>query len=339
MPPTTALDGRLVVVWRITEACDLGCAYCGYGRDLLRPRAEADPGAVLAWGRVLRDYAQAAGREVMVSWLGGEPLRWPPLLEVAQVFRREYQLSLSVTTNGTALSSERVRRQLTRDFSELVLSLDGPPAWHDTLRQAPGLNRRLRANIQQVRELKEREGSKLRLGVNTVLMRENVSEFEALCQTAAEWGIETLTFNGLGGRDRPEFFPDHRLLPKQVAWLRDALPGIRARMARLGLTICGSEPYLERLAASAAGQALPIGVDEGGQGCRAGDSFLFVDEQGRVSPCSYTSEAYGYRLATLQTPEAVRTLPARWAADRQRHPAAACADCLSTQVFGKFWYS
>jgi len=58
-----------------------------------------------------------------------------------------------------------------------------------------------------------------------------------------------------------------------------------------------------------------------------------------VSPCSYTPETFGYPLAELQTPEAVASLPKRWAQDRQRQLAAACADCPSTQVFGKFWYS
>jgi AdoMet-dependent heme synthase len=332
-------DGRLVVVWRVTEVCDLGCAYCGYSRDLPRRRAEADPAAVLAWGRVLAGYAALTGREVRVSWLGGEPLRWPPMLEVARVFRQDYHLRQSVTTNGTTLHSEPVRRALVADFDELVLSLDGAPELHDRLRDAPGLYHRLRANIQALRELKEREGAGLRLGVNTVLMRENVYALEVLCRTAAEWGVETLTFNALGGRDRPEFYPDHRLWPEQVTWLRSALLGLRARMAALGLTIMGGERYLDRLAASALGQALPIDGHVGQGICRAGESFLFVDELGRVSPCSFTPDVYGYPLSDLPTPEAVMGLPERWAAHRRHQLAAPCADCPSTQVFGKFWYS
>jgi MoaA/NifB/PqqE/SkfB family radical SAM enzyme len=333
---TPSSDERLVVVWRITQACDLRCAYCGYSRALKRARAEADPCAVLAWGRVLSDYARRAGRDVLVSWLGGEPLRWPPLLDLARIFRQDYGLSLSVTTNGVALSSEHVRRRLVADFSEVTVSLDGRPELHDRLRQSPGLYHRVRDSIERLRELMHREGGGPRLRLNTVLMRDNVYEFEALCKTAAGWGIEALTFNALGGRDRPEFYPDHRLLPEHVAWLREALPGIRARAVAVGLTICGSERYLERLTASAAGRARPMGTGQS-QGCRAGETFLFVDEQGRVSPCSHTSETYGYPLAELGSPEAVGSLPERWARDRQRHLAAACSDCLSTQVFGKFW--
>lgn len=328
---------RLVVVWRVTEACDLRCAYCGYSGDLPRSRTEADVSAVVTWGRVLRDYAQLTGREVMVSWLGGEPLRWPPLLEVARTFRQEDRLSLSITTNGTPLASEQVRQQLVADFAELTLSLDGPPELHDHLRQSPGLWRRLEEGVKRLRELRDRAGSRLRLRINTVLMRDNVLAFEEVCRTAADWGIDSITFNGLGGRDRPEFYPGHRLLPEQVAWLRATLPGLQAHWAKQGLTIYGSEVYLDRLAALALGQLLPVGVEPGNP-CRAGEAFLFVDELGRVSPCSFTSASYGYPLADLSTPEAVCHLPARWAQARQHQRAVTCADCPSTQVFGKFWY-
>ena len=333
---TAKPEERLVVVWRITQACDLGCAYCGYSRVLKRDRAQADARSVLAWGRVLSDYAKRAGRDVMVSWLGGEPLRWPPLLDVSRVFRQDYGLSLSVTTNGTTLGSEHVRQRLVADFAEVTVSLDWPPELHDRLRQSPGLYHRLRDDIGQMRDLMRIAGGGPRLRLNTVLMRDSIYEFEALCQTAAAWGIEALTFNGLGGRDRPEFYPEHRLLPEQVARLRQALPGIRERAAAHGLTICGSERYLDRLAASSAGWAQPVSA-EPGNACRAGASFLFVDEQGRVSPCSYTSEVHGRTLAELGTPEAVSSLPERWARERQRQLTAACADCPSTQVFGKFW--
>src|SRR5512134_498073 len=91
---------RLLVIWRVTEACDLGCAYCEYRRGLRQPRRSAEAGAVLAFGRVLAEYAEVTGREVMISWLGGEPLLWPPLWDVSATLRREHKLALSLTTSG-----------------------------------------------------------------------------------------------------------------------------------------------------------------------------------------------------------------------------------------------
>ena len=110
----------LVVVWRITEACDLACPFCAYDRRLRRARASANPAEVLAFGTVLRDYARAAQRSVLVSWLGGEPLLWPPVWEVSRIFVEECGLRLSATTNGTALRSAAVRENSARYFSELT---------------------------------------------------------------------------------------------------------------------------------------------------------------------------------------------------------------------------
>ena len=334
-----ASSDRLVVVWRVTEACDLRCAYCGYSGELPRRRAEADLAAVLAWGRVLGDYAAQARREVMVSWLGGEPLGWPGWQAAARKFRQDYGLGLSVTTNGTRLEAEAVRQALVSDFAELTLSLDGPPAVHDGLRQAPGLSRRLERGVRLLRELRDRQGSALRLRLNAVLMRETVHALDALCRIAAGWGFDLLTFNGLGGRDRPEFFPEHRLLPEHLDELRAALPGLRSHWAAQGLTLCGSEQYLARLAAAAAGRPVPVDAGPGNVCQRSGEAFWFVDESGWVSPCSYTSAIYGRRLADLAAPEALRALPEEWAQARREALAPACGDCPSTQVFGKFWYA
>src|SRR5207253_8815997 len=70
---------RLVVVWRINEACNLACGFCGYSREVVRPRASASADQVRALGASLAAYGHAQGRAVLASWLGGEPSWWRPL--------------------------------------------------------------------------------------------------------------------------------------------------------------------------------------------------------------------------------------------------------------------
>ena len=321
---------KLVVVWRITEHCDLGCHFCAYSRTRRRPRGMADRDQVLAFGALLSQYAAASSRDILVSWLGGEPLRWPPVFEISHIFKRNYHLRLGVTTNGAALNSPTVRQRLVEDFDELTISLDGLGAVHDQLRGAPGLFERLRVNIVHLSALRTRLGRGPRLRVNTILMRDNIQDFEDLCRTLAEWGIEELTFNALGGRDRPEFYPAHRLLPEHIEWFRAALPDIRARLAQCGLTILGSEQYLNRLTASARNYSLPI------TNCSPGQRFLFVDERGFVSPCSFTMHGYGLHLSEIGSPADLCQLPRLFAARQHAETLAPCLDCPSTQVFGKF---
>ena len=315
---------RLVVVWRINEACNLACGFCGYSREVVRPRASASAEQVRALGAEQAAYGRAQGRAVLVSWLGGEPFLWRPLLGISRDFKRELGLQVAVTTNGIALRSARVRRALCADFAQLTVSVDGLGAFHDAVRGRAGLFDELRANVMALSELKARMRTGPLMRVNTILMRDNVEQFEALCVALAGWGVEEVTFNALGGRDRPDFFARHRLLPAHAAWLREELPAIRARMARLGLSVCGSEGYSARIVQAIEGVPAPVAD------CEAGQRYLFVDERGRVAPCSFTLEEYG------QATEDIHALPGMFAARRREKRAAACANCVSTNVFGKF---
>jgi MoaA/NifB/PqqE/SkfB family radical SAM enzyme len=320
----------LVIVWRVTEVCDLTCPFCAYGRGLTPARACADLPELQRAGRLLGDYAAQSGRTILVSWLGGEPLTWPPLLTLSRQFKQIYGLRLSVTTNGARLNSPAVQAALMEDFDELTVSIDGLAATHDRLRGRAGLWAGLESGLRRLAERKAAVGGGPRLRVNTVLMRETLGEFEALCEILAGWGVEEVTFNALGGRDRPEFYSDHALTVQDVAWLRGRLPGLRARVAARGLMIRGGPAYLERLHATGAGQPWPI-LD-----CGPGQAFWFIDERGRVAPCSFTTGGYGLPLSELRHVSDLEKLPARFAALQRGRRLAVCDDCPSTQVSGKF---
>ena len=330
VPVSGKSGGALVVVWRISEQCGLACPFCGYSRALTRARAVADPAQVLAFGARLSAHAAASMSSVLVSWLGGEPLDWKPLAELSRTFKHEFGLRVGVTTNGMALRSETVWRELAADYEEVTVSVDGVGALHDQLRGAPGLYQRVADGVRALRQMSRQSGAGPRLKVNTVLMRDNVEQFETLCVEVAAWGVEELTFNALGGNDRPEFHPQHRLCPEQLAWLRAALPAIRAQVAPLGMRIAGSGKYLDRLEAAARGTAVPVAD------CGPGQRFLFIDERGVAAPCSFTGSGYGVPIDELVSPPAIEHLPRRFALRRQAAMLAPCRDCLRTQVFGKF---
>lgn len=317
----------LVAVVRVTARCNLGCRFCAYSAGLDRPRRDADPEQLLRFGEALAGYADSRGRIAHLSWLGGEPLLWTPLRDLAErLASHAPALTLGLTTNGTPLQSPAIRDHVARCYEIVTISADGLGPWHDEVRGAKGAFARLE---RAVSELAAR-GPQLTLRVNTILMHQSVRDLPELVATVARWGVRELTFNQLGGADRPEFHPAHRLTSDDVAWLRGALPGIRADAARLGVRVLGSAAYEARIEASS--NALPVAVEDCGPGTR----FVFVDEDGIASPCSFTGPDYGIPLAQLDTPAAIEGLPALWRARRAQHRAAACADCLSTQVFGKF---
>lgn len=319
---------RLVVVWRVTERCDTACAFCAYDVRLRRPRRELNEPEAMRFGGLLASWAGAARRDVLLAWLGGEPLLWPPLQRVTYALRAR-GLRLALTTNGRALADPRWRRFAFQALDELTVSLDGPPAIHDRLRLRPGLGATVLGALSELRALR---GGAVRplLRVNTVLMRDNVEHFEELAALVAKAGADELTFNGLGGRDRPEFFPAQRLRPVDVTTLTMALEAARGGAARHGMRIQASVPYLARLAASASLQPMPV-VD-----CGPGQGFWFVEVDGQLAPCSFTTESAAVPIGELRTEADLSRLPARLAEARARSRAACCDDCPSTQVHQKF---
>ncbi len=317
----------MVIVWRITERCNLTCKFCGFDRELPRPRHDADPQGILALGALLSEYQRQTGDAVLVSWLGGEPLLWPPLTNLTRAFRNEYRLAVSTTTNGTSLASAAVRAHLLEHYSELTVSLDAIGTLHDQLRGWPGGYATLQRDVTALAEEKRARGQGPVLRANVLLMRGTLSGFEQLCGELAGWGIEEITFNQLGGNDRPEFYPAHRLLPEQAEHLAKHLPRLRRELAAQGLSLIGGEGYLRRIQATARGDQLPI------SDCQPGRSFLFIDESGRIAPCSFTVSAYGVPVSAVKSVEDLSRLPVRFSAQTR---VTACEDCHSTQVFEKF---
>ena len=119
-------------------------------------------------------------------------------------------------------------------------------------------------------------------------------------------------------------------MPEQIARFHAALPALRARLAPRGLAILGGENYLDRLTASSLNLQSPI------YNCSPGQQFLFIDERGFVSPCSFTTQGYGIHLNEIRTLDDLHQLPTRFAKRKRRQILASCFDCPSTQVFGKF---
>src|SRR2546425_166815 len=168
----------MIVVWRITQRCNLSCPFCAYDRKSSWPRREADASVVRRFGAVLAEYQRATGDGVLVSWIGGEPFLFPQLSELTVLFTQELGLRLSATTNGTTLGSAAMRAHILAHYTELTVSVDGIGAVHDGLRGWRGGYEALRVAVVQLAETKLKDQHGPRLRANVVLMRQTIADFE-----------------------------------------------------------------------------------------------------------------------------------------------------------------
>jgi MoaA/NifB/PqqE/SkfB family radical SAM enzyme len=320
----------MIVVWRITERCNLSCPFCAYDRTLQRSRRTIEIESAKRFGRTLAEYQTQTGDSVLVSWLGGEPFLFAHLQDLTSFFKTELGLRISATTNGTMLNNQASQDHILNCYDELTVSVDGVGSVHDALRGWSGGFASLRHSVCQLAVAKRLRNAGPVLRANVLLIRQTVRDFGRLCSELANWGINEITFNQLGGRDRPEFFPEHRLLPEDAQWLGEEIPALQKRLRKLGVRLKGSAAYLRRIEASSRSELFPIA------NCHPGEQFIFVDERGFAAPCHFTAGDYGVPIDELNSVEALRDLPQIFSRARHEHLSAHCNDCHSTRVFEKF---
>jgi len=316
----------MIVLWRISTLCNLACGFCAYDRRLRLPRQEVDSAEVERFASLLGEHRRTSGEDVLLSWLGGEPLLWPGVLALSQRLREQHGLRVSVTTNGSTLHRPGVIDAMVMALDEVTISVDDIGEAHERLRGWPGGWRRLEQGVSRLAAQRGTHGTP-KLRINTVLMHDTLERFPALCERLADWGVDEITFNQLGGRDRPEFHAGHALRAADIIWLRANLPALVERMAARGVRLCAHDAYLDRFEASASGRAIAV------TDCAPRRPSIFIDEHGRIAACSFTVDHSPMTTGDVRTARDIATLRARLAA---RQPAAVCGDCPSTQVFAKF---
>lgn len=319
----------MIIVWRVLDRCNLACPFCLYDKRLPTARSEADPERISRMLDLLGAWKEESGETVLLSWLGGEPLLWPPLAQLSAK-AKALGIDLSLTTNGTTLGSVAVRSELIRSYREVTISVDGFSDFHDKMRGWKGAFARLGASVPKLVAERDVAGSSLLVRANVVLMRGNIGRFADLCRELAGWGIQEISFNQLGGRDRPEFYPANRLRLEEVRQLKTILPELRHDLRQSGTVMVGGAAYLDRIEGTAVGTPLPVSH------CRVSETFLFLDEGGRIAPCSFTPNHFGMHVDQISTPDDFSALLKAIPAMQRAHPAHDCADCPSTQQFEKF---
>lgn len=317
-----------VIVYRITQDCNMRCRFCSYSCDVKRKRDSAEPELIGSFSEVLGEYRRLTGKNILVSWIGGEPLLYKDIIPLS---KRLHSLGIcvSATTNGTLLS-ESIIRDICGLFSEIVISLDSFKDCNDDVRQLSGHFSMVSEKIRLLNRIRSETGSGVKIKVNTILMRRNIADFERFCQYLAELGVDEITFNRLGGYDRPEFFGENRLLYSQSEKFAAELQSIKERLAERGLVIHGSKKYMERFMTAA--QDIPSPIEE----CSPGSYFWFINENGFISPCSYTSYEYMYDLRKINCPADIDRVEEYFREMRRSCRSKWCDDCFCTQVYDKF---
>jgi MoaA/NifB/PqqE/SkfB family radical SAM enzyme len=166
----------LLVIWEVTQACDLACTPC---RTAVNPDLHPDE-LTTQEAFDLVTQVKEFGNPLLVL-TGGDPLKRTDLFETIR-YSVEHGLRTNVTPSATPLLTSEVIEQF-KDcgISRMAICLDGPDAAiHDGFRGEPGSFDRSLLALRHARDIG------LDTQVQTTVARMNVNHLAEIAERVAE---------------------------------------------------------------------------------------------------------------------------------------------------------
>jgi radical SAM protein len=182
-----------IVIWEVTQACDLACVHCRASAQPKRNPFELSTEE----GKRLIDEIKAMQVPVFVL-TGGDPIKRPDLFELIE-YSAKVGVRVSLTPSATPLLTREIIHRLKESgLARLAVSLDGSNAeTHDAFRGMSGSFQRTLEAIEWANEVG------LPVQINTTFSRRNVDDFERIAAIIEQrqitlWSVFFLVPTGRG---------------------------------------------------------------------------------------------------------------------------------------------
>ncbi|MFY4811677.1 radical SAM/SPASM domain-containing protein [Haloarcula sp. AONF1] len=268
----------LVLIWEVTQACELACKHC---RADAQPRRHPDELST-AEGKALLDEAREFGDGQLVVLSGGDPLAREDLPELVD-YGTEQGLRMTLTPSGTnSITRDRLAELDNAGLRRLALSIDGgDSASHDTFRGESGSFEATMEAAEVARDLD------IPLQINTTVCAETVEQLPAIRDIVADldavlWSVFFLVPVGRG-RVLTPIAPERA--ERVLSWLHEV-----SDEASFGLKTTEA-PHYRRVAIQ--NQEDGAGGLKRRMGVRAGKGFAFVSHTGEVFPSGFLPKSAG----------------------------------------------
>lgn len=160
-----AKDKKPVVVWNMTQRCNLKCVHC-YAHAV-EPSSHKDPISTDQAKAIIDDLAKFGAPVMLFS--GGEPLVREDLVELAK-YATSKGMRAVISTNGTLITKTKAKELKEVGLSYVGISLDGAEKVHDQFRGVPG------AYKQALKAVENCQAEGLKVGLRFTISKRNVVE-------------------------------------------------------------------------------------------------------------------------------------------------------------------
>jgi len=134
---------------------------------------------------LLTAFKKMGTRQVVLS--GGEALLHPEFFTFCQILKKE-RIAISLLSTGLTLLHHAP--QLVQWVDDIIVSLDGDAATHNTVRNIPGAFDKMAAGVEAVKSA----APGFKVTGRTVIHRGNFRQWPQIIETAKDIGLDTISF-------------------------------------------------------------------------------------------------------------------------------------------------
>ena len=307
------------VIFEVTDACNLRCAYCGYGKFYKDYDKRKNIKLDLQAAKRLLTFLEkewnsnlnaSVGNRIGIGFYGGEPLLNFPFIRnivdhIKQLNIPNHRFVFSMTTN--ALLLEKHMDFLFENQFELLISLDGNRR-NNSYRVLPDGSEAYDHILKNVYALKERYPDYFREKVNFNAVFHNRSSFEEIYHFFKERFdkipmIRELNTSGIDSSMEEEFWDifasiqeDVQNIEKPQHMIEDMFtdfPGIGSLSQFIHqYTDCSFEDYNEVMATESKPRRFPTAT------CIPFSLKIFLTVNNKILPCEKIGQQYALGLVT-----------------------------------------
>jgi len=178
---TSRISALPIVILMPHSACNCRCVMCDIWKDNknLKQLTEADITGLL---ETLEDFGT---QQVLMS--GGEALLNPNFFRFCEILRSR---DIRITLLSTGITIAREARRLVDGVNDIIVSLDGPPTIHDTIRNIPGAFNKIKDGVEAVRSI----DPTFQVHGRSVIHKMNFRYWQQIVEAAKEINLNSISF-------------------------------------------------------------------------------------------------------------------------------------------------
>jgi Fe-coproporphyrin III synthase len=178
---TDRITALPIVILMPHSACNCRCVMCDIWKDNknLKQLTEDDITGLLI------SLKKLDTKQVLMS--GGEALLNPNFFRFCEILKQQ---NIKITLLSTGLTLKKHAEELIRYVNDIIISLDGDEATHNTIRNIPDAFQKTSEGVQEIKRL----NPQFRITARTVIHRLNFRQWQAIIDAAKEMRLNQISF-------------------------------------------------------------------------------------------------------------------------------------------------